>query len=97
MRNLRKFEGLLALILVLGLAAGAASQTTLGRLSGSVLDSTGAALPGATITITNENTNQTQSTVAGENGGYVIRAGSGRQLQGGVLAPGLQDRLHSTR
>ncbi len=72
MRNLRKFEGLLALILVLGLAAAAASQTTLGRLSGSVLDSSGAALPGATITITNENTNQTQSTVAGDNGSYLI-------------------------
>ena len=58
--------------LVVLCTAAAAAQTTLGRVSGSVLDSSGGALPGATITLTNENTNQVQTTVAGENGAYVF-------------------------
>jgi hypothetical protein len=62
----------LATVLVTLMAAGAAAQTTLGRLSGSVLDSSGAALPGATITLTNENTNQVQTVVAGDNGAYLF-------------------------
>jgi hypothetical protein len=63
---------LLALFLILACAPPANAQTTLGRVSGSVLDSSGAALPGATITLTNENTNQIQTTVAGDNGTYVF-------------------------
>ena len=63
---------LLALFLILACAAPASAQTTLGRVSGSVLDSSGAALPGATITLTNENTNQVQTAVAGDNGTYVF-------------------------
>ena len=63
---------LLALFLILACAAPASAQTTLGRVSGSVLDSSGAALPGATITLTNENTNQVQTTVAGDNGTYAF-------------------------
>ena len=62
------------LIVSLTLACGAlaAAQTTLGRLSGAVLDTSGAVLPGATITLTNENTNQLQTTVSSENGTYVF-------------------------
>jgi Carboxypeptidase regulatory-like domain/TonB dependent receptor len=63
---------LLALFLILACAAPASAQSTLGRVSGSVLDSSGAALPGATITLTNENTNQIQTMVAGDNGTYVF-------------------------
>jgi hypothetical protein len=62
----------LTMTLVILCAASAAAQTTLGRLSGSVLDSSGAALPGATITLTNASTNQVQTAVAGENGAYVF-------------------------
>ena len=58
--------------LTLACAALAAAQTTLGRLSGAVLDTSGAVLPGATITLTNENTNQLQTTVSSENGTYVF-------------------------
>ena len=53
-------------------AAGAAAQTTSGRLSGAVLDSSGAVLPGATITLTSEGTNQVQSTVSNETGVYLF-------------------------
>jgi Carboxypeptidase regulatory-like domain/TonB dependent receptor len=62
----------LAVMLVVVCAAALAAQTTLGRVSGSVLDSSGAALPGATVTLTNENTNQVQTTVAGDNGSYLF-------------------------
>src|SRR4029450_924019 len=62
----------LSLILTLTCAAGAAAQTTLGRVGGSVLETSGAVLPGATITLTNENTNQVQTTVSSENGTYVF-------------------------
>jgi hypothetical protein len=58
--------------LTLAGAALAAAQTTLGRLGGAVLDTSGAVLPGATITLTNENTNQLQTTVSSENGTYVF-------------------------
>jgi hypothetical protein len=70
--NLRAQRAVLAIVFVILCAATAAAQTTLGRVSGSVLDSSGAALPGATITLTNENTNQVQTVVAGDNGSYVF-------------------------
>src|SRR5215207_8111440 len=58
------------LILVLGAAASA--QTTLGRLVGSVLDGSGAVLPGATVTLTNQQTNQLQTVTTGDTGAFVF-------------------------
>ncbi len=60
----------LALAFVVVCATAISAQTTLGRLGGAVLDSSGAVLPGATITLTNENTNQVQTAVSGDNGTY---------------------------
>ena len=62
----------LALAFVVVCATAISAQTTLGRLGGAVLDGSGAVLPGATITLTNENTNQVQTTVSSENGTYVF-------------------------
>src|SRR5215212_8698938 len=59
-----------ALILLLG--ASASAQTTLGRLVGSVLDGSGAVLPGATVTLTNQQTNQVQTTTSGDTGAFVF-------------------------
>jgi Carboxypeptidase regulatory-like domain/TonB dependent receptor len=78
MKSLRKLDGAarahagLAAVLVLLCAAVITAQTTLGRLSGTVLDTSGSVIPGATITLTNENTNQVQTTVSGENGVYAF-------------------------
>jgi hypothetical protein len=69
--ELRRAAALATVFVVLS-AAVATAQTTLGRVSGSVLDSSGGALPGVTVTITNENTNQVDTTVSGENGSYVF-------------------------
>jgi len=50
----------------------AAAQTTLGRLAGTVFDTSGAVLPGATITLTNQGTGQVQTTVSNETGVFLF-------------------------
>jgi hypothetical protein len=67
-------------ILLLVVTCGTASaQTTLGRLAGSVTDASSGVLPGATVTMTNTQTNQTQTTVTGATGAFVFP-----QLQAGT-------------
>ena len=62
----------LALFLALVAAAPAPGQTTLGRVAGTVLDDSGAVLPGATITLTNTGTAQVQTTVSGSTGAFLF-------------------------
>ena len=62
----------LAVFLILLHAAPTAAQTTLGRIAGTVLDSSGAVLPGATITLTSEQTNQVQTAVSSETGAFLF-------------------------
>src|SRR5216683_1628319 len=47
-----------------------AQSSTTGGLTGTVTDSMGAAVPGATVTLVNLATNQTQMTTTDANGGY---------------------------
>ena len=49
-----------------------AAQTSFGRVSGSVTDPSGAAIPGAKITITNTETGSARTAEADQNGFYVI-------------------------
>lgn len=58
-----------ALLIVLA-AVPAAAQTSTGRIYGTVSDSSGAVLPGANVTATNERTRVTRSTVAQVGGTY---------------------------
>ena len=58
--------------LALMLAASVSAQSPLGRLAGTVFDTSGAVLPGATATLTNEGTGQTQSTVSNETGVFLF-------------------------
>ncbi len=63
------------LSLVLALVAGvlpAAAQQTESRIVGRVLDQSGAAMPGATITITSQETGATRVDVAGADGSFTI-------------------------
>jgi Carboxypeptidase regulatory-like domain/TonB dependent receptor len=62
----------LAVFLILLSAAPTAGQTTLGRVAGTVLDTSGGVLPGATITLTSEQTNQVQTAVASETGAFLF-------------------------
>lgn len=52
--------------------ATAWSQVLYGSMVGNVKDATGAAVPGATITITSRETNQVRTTVTNDEGGYAL-------------------------
>ena len=62
----------LALVLTLVCGVAAIAQTPLGRVAGTVLDESGAVLPGATVTLTNTGTAQAESTTANEVGAFVF-------------------------
>src|SRR5215470_3512786 len=65
--------GLLALAVVLGLCSHPTiGQVLFSSIVGSVTDATGAAVPGATIRITEANTNDTRSVTSNEAGGYTV-------------------------
>lgn len=68
MRSLR----ILALILIS--TAAVIGQTNKGGISGAVTDPTGAVIPGATVTITNLGTNETQTVTTSEEGTYSVRS-----------------------
>src|SRR5215475_1862470 len=55
---------------VLYLASGTAAQTVQGVIEGSITDPSGAAVPDAVVTITNNGTNATQSATSGSDGTY---------------------------
>src|SRR5437764_8325943 len=52
--------------------AAASAQGSFGRLAGSVFDNSGGVLPGVTVTLTNEQTNQTQTTTTSEAGAFLF-------------------------
>ena len=62
----------LAVFLILLSAGPSPAQTSLGRMSGTVLDSSGAVLPGATITMTSDQTGQVQTTTSTETGAFLF-------------------------
>ena len=59
-------------ILILVLALSAWGQLDTGSIVGTVRDPSGAAIPGASVTVTNEGTNVSQATKTGANGEYVV-------------------------
>src|SRR5258708_26080430 len=58
--------------LVLAVAVPLTSQTTTGRILGTVRDQTGAALPAATVTITDVERGITRTVTADDSGEYVV-------------------------
>jgi outer membrane receptor protein involved in Fe transport len=63
---------LLAAVALLGVAAGAAAQTTNGTISGHVADQQGLALPGVTVDAASPNLQGVRSVVTTENGDFVF-------------------------
>src|SRR2546430_10089616 len=61
-----------AIALVLLCAGIAGAQAVKGSLLGNIVDQSGSALPGVTVTITEVNTNISYSTVTNESGNYVF-------------------------
>src|SRR5205823_5004486 len=69
-RNIRFL--VLSLSLVCLLTAIAWSQVTTSRITGIVTDKSGAVVPGANITVTNEGTNSSYRATSGAGGVYVV-------------------------
>jgi hypothetical protein len=63
---------ILLAVLTLGAAPALAQGTTSGTITGTVVDPTGAAIPGATIKITDASTKETRSAVSSAGGQYVL-------------------------
>ncbi|HVB36980.1 MAG TPA: carboxypeptidase regulatory-like domain-containing protein, partial [Vicinamibacterales bacterium] len=72
MRGTRSIRaGLLAgILLMAGMSGALWAQTTTGSIQGTVADATGAALPGATVTVRNIGTNAVRTTVTNASGNY---------------------------
>ena len=68
-------------MLALALAQGLFGQIQTGRISGTIYDPNKAAVPNATLTVTNKATNVAQKIISNESGGYVVPA----------LNPGMYD------
>lgn len=66
-----KTTSLVVLFLAIAFSVVSVAQTITGRISGTVSDSTGAAIPGVTVKITNEATQQTRNAMTDPNGFYV--------------------------
>ncbi|HWS87539.1 MAG TPA: carboxypeptidase-like regulatory domain-containing protein [Pyrinomonadaceae bacterium] len=60
--------------LVLMLAGAAVGQTNRGGISGTVLDQNGAAIPGATVTVTNVGTGQKQTVTTSDDGAFAVQS-----------------------
>jgi len=66
------WRSLLLAVLVSAVATNMGAQALYGSLLGNVTDETGAALPGATVTITQHETNLTRDVVTDVSGGYNV-------------------------
>jgi len=69
-RQFRLSGWALAALLVLGIAQTGRAQVLYGSIVGNVKDASGAAIPGATVTITNNETNQSREILTDEVGSY---------------------------
>jgi hypothetical protein len=74
MRVDRRFSVFLTILMLAGATTSAFGQGTTSRVIGTVTDSSGGRVPGATVTLTNEATGVTFNTVTGDSGGYVFDA-----------------------
>ena len=82
-----KVSLLLALMLVLGMPTFVCAQSSNAIIQGTITDSTGAVVSGASIDVTSKATGQTVSTVSGGAGDYAVNALKPGQYQVQVKAP----------
>jgi hypothetical protein len=75
--------------------AAAAAQLTTGTITGTVTDQSGAAVPGATITVKNVETGISRSTVAGPTGRYELSNLSIGQYEVSATSAGFQTSVRS--
>jgi hypothetical protein len=72
LRSAFRLGALSLLLTMLCLAPQADAQSTGGRIRGTVTDTSGAAITGANLALTDEATNVTRSTMSGSNGEYIF-------------------------
>ena len=82
--------GVLAVVCTAWMAGAAVAQNVYGTLVGNVTDTSGAVIPGATVTATHMGTNLTREVVTGENGAYSIPNIPSGTYQVVVTVPGFQ-------
>ena len=71
----KNFAAIVTVMLaVLAGSGSAGAQTLTGQLSGTVTDSSGGVLPGATVTLVNDLSNDSRTTVTNESGNFVFAA-----------------------
>ena len=96
--------GLLLLVMLAAVATSAAAQTVTGTIQGTVTDTSGAVLPGVTVTIRNMDTGAERAVVTNESGLYTAPfVQIGRYVLtaalsgfGSVARDGIQVRLNAT-
>lgn len=62
------------IVLLAGFATSVAGQVDQGRIAGTIVDSAGGVIPGATVTVTNDVTSETRTAVTKDNGTFIIVA-----------------------
>lgn len=88
--------GFLLLLAVGLLFTPIASAQFRASIQGVVTDPSGAVVPGATVTLTNKETNQTQTTTTNASGAYTFNALPPSHFSMTVTAPGFQKKVIST-
>jgi hypothetical protein len=81
---------LLALVLALAGSSSLRAQTDTGRVQGTVVDPTGAAIPGATITITNTDSGTVSSAISDSQGNFSVLSLQRGAYQAKVAVNGFQ-------
>src|SRR2546426_6451175 len=68
--------GLISILVLAALLAGQlAAQSISGTINGTVVDPSGAVIPGVEVTLINERTSETRKTVSDDSGEFVFAAG----------------------
>lgn len=80
----------IALVLFFVFVVSVSAQTSKGILSGVVRDATGAAVPGAAVTVTNQDTGETRAVKSEDTGGYRVDAISPGSYKVHAELPGFQ-------
>ena len=72
MMRMRCYQALLGVAILLGLTSGVAAQEFRATVKGQVVDSSQAALPGATVNLRNQETNEVATATTNNDGNYTI-------------------------
>jgi hypothetical protein len=94
-RKARSFRRSQLAVLVLALAAGARAQTDRGSIVGAVRDASGALIPGASVTVLNQATNVSVSTLTNSAGQYEVLGLLPGQYTIKVSAPGFRTEVQN--